>query len=600
MSIASERTRLTHQARQPTFAELFTPKLITVLREGYGLSNFRADVLAGLTVAIVAIPLSMAIAIGSGVTPDRGLYTAIVGGFLVSALGGSRFQIGGPAGAFIVLVALTAGRHGVEGVILATMMAGMLLIIAGYLRLGTYIKFIPYPVTVGFTAGIAVIILASQLKDLFGITLTGKEPGELVPKLETLAGAFHTVSLPAIAISAGTIAIIITLRKLRPTWPGILFAVAIAAVAAWALALPVETIGTRFGGIPRQLPWPSLPSLSLAKMQAVLPDAISFALLGAIESLLSAVVADGMTGRRHRSNCELVAQGFANIGSALFGGICVTGTIARTATNVRAGAHGPVSGMLHSVFLLLFMLIAAPLASYIPLAALAAVLAIVAWNMAEKREFWTLIRSSWGDAVVLLATFLLTIFRDLTEGILVGFALGAVLFIHRMAQTTGIEADVPLAADDMADDADGRRRPYDPRLATDPDMVVYRITGAFFFGAASTIGSVLDGIADTHKAFVVDFAAVPFLDSSAANTIGQIARKARRKGVRVFITGTSQTVRRALLTHGVRPPLAKYRETIARAVADIKGHREKPSASPNGLAATLAPSPHGGQGSGER
>jgi SulP family sulfate permease len=217
--------------------------------------------------------------------------------------------------------------------------------------------------------------------------------------------------------------------------------------------------------------------------------------------------------------------------------------------------------------------------------------------MAEKREFWTLIRSSWGDAVVLLATFLLTIFRDLTEGILVGFALGAVLFINRMAQTTGIEADVPLAADDRADDANGRRSPYDAKLATDPDMVVYRITGAFFFGAASTIGSVLDGIADTHKAFVVDFAAVPFLDSSAANTISQIAWKARRKGVRVFITGTSQTVRRALLTHGVRPPLARYRETIARAVADIKGHRENPSVAPNSLGATRAPSAHGGQGS---
>ena len=282
-------------------------------------------------------------------------------------------------------------------------------------------------------------------------------------------------------------------------------------------ALPVETIGTRFGGIPQSFPLPTLPAMSFAKLQAVLPDAIAFALLGAIESLLSAVVADGMTGRRHRSNCELVAQGVANIGSALFGGICVTGTIARTATNVRAGAHGPVSGMLHAVFLLAFILIAAPLASYIPLASLAAVLAVVAWNMAEKHEFITLLRSSWGDALVLLATFLLTIFRDLTEGILVGFALGAVLFINRMAETTGIEADGPLVAGDRADDANGERAPYDAELASDPDVLVYRITGAFFFGVASTIGSVLDGFADRHKAFVIDFAAVPFLDSTAAN-----------------------------------------------------------------------------------
>jgi SulP family sulfate permease len=566
------------QIKQPTFAELYAPKLITVLREGYGLADFRADVIAGLTVAIVALPLSMAIAIASGVTPDRGLYTAVIGGFIVSLLGGSRFQIGGPAGAFIVLVALTAQRQGVDGVILATLMAGMFLIAAGFLRLGTYIKFIPYPVTVGFTAGIAVIILASQLKDLLGITLTTKEPGELIPKLEVLARGLHTANVSAVAVATVSIIIIVVLRKLRPTWPGILIAVTAAALAAWALSLPVETIGTRFGGIPQELPRPAWPLFSLDKARAVLPDAIAFALLGAIESLLSAVVADGMTGRRHRSNCELVAQGFANIGSALFGGICVTGTIARTATNVRAGSRGPVSGMLHSGFLLLFMLIAAPLASYIPLAALASVLVVVAWNMAEKQEFATLIRSSRGDATVLLATFLLTVFRDLTEGILVGFALGAVLFINRMAQMTGIEAETPLASDDRADHGNGDRVPYDSRLAADPDVLVYRISGAFFFGAASTVGTVLDSIADTRKAFVVDFAAVPFLDSTAANAMSRVATKAKRQGIRLFITGASPTVRRVLLTHGVMPPRAKYRETIARAIADIKGHRGKPAA----------------------
>ena len=571
-------------SKPPTFAELYAPKLITVLREGYDLADVRADAMAGLTVAIVALPLSMAIAIASGVTPDRGLYTAVIGGFLVSLLGGSRFQIGGPAGAFIVLVALTAERHGVDGVILATAMAGVFLIGAGLLRLGTYIKFIPYPVTVGFTAGIAVIIFASQLRDLLGITLGGKEPGELVPKLEALARSLHTANPSAFAVAAVSIVVIVVLRKLRPHWPGILIAVTVAALAAWALSLPVETIGTRFGGIPRAFPSPAWPLFSLEKARAVLPDAIAFALLGAIESLLSAVVADGMTGRRHRSNCELVAQGFANIGSALFGGICVTGTIARTATNVRAGARGPVSGMLHSVFLLAFMLIAAPLASYIPLAALAAVLVVVAWTMAEKQEFAILIRSSRGDATVLLATFLLTIFRDLTEGILVGFALGAVLFINRMAEMTGIEAGAPLATADQAD-GEGDRVPYDPALSVDPDVLVYRITGAFFFGAASTVGTVLDSIADTRKAFVVDFAAVPFLDSTAANAMSRVAAKARRQGIRLFITGASPTVRRVLLTHGVSPPRAKYRETIARAIADIKGYREPSSATPESFVA---------------
>jgi SulP family sulfate permease len=474
-------------------------------------------------------------------------------------------------------------RHGLDGVILATLMAGVFLIAAGLLRLGTYIKFIPYPVTVGFTAGIAVIIFASQLRDLLGIRLAAKEPGELVPKLEALAQGLPSANISAMAVAALSIAIIVMLRRLRPSWPGILIAVVVAAFASWALSLPVETIGTRFGGIPRQLPLPAWPPFSLAKAQAVLPEAIAFALLGAIESLLSAVVADGMTGRRHRSNCELVAQGFANVGSALFGGICVTGTIARTATNVRAGARGPVSGMLHSVFLLLFMLIAAPLASYIPLSALAAVLVVVAWNMAEKQEFATLIRSSRGDATVLLATFLLTIFRDLTEGILVGFALGAVLFINRMAQMTGVEDGTPLVIPDKADDGNGDRVPYDARLAADRDVLVYRITGAFFFGAASAVGTVLDGFADRQKAFVVDLAAVPFLDSTAANAMSRVAAKANRQGIQLFITGASTAVRRTLFTHGLRPPRARYRETIARAIADIKG--EQAAAAPADLAA---------------
>jgi SulP family sulfate permease len=554
---------------RPTFAELFTPKLATIFREGYSLDAFRADVVAGLTVAIVALPLSMAIAIASGTTPDRGLYTAIFGGFLVSALGGSRFQIGGPAGAFIVLVAAAVARHGIEGVLLATMISGLILMVAGLLRLGTYIKFIPYPVTVGFTAGIAVIILASQLRDMFGMMLVGKEPGEIIPKLQALGAAIETTNPSAIAIAFSTIALIVVLRKLRPSWPGMLIAVVVTSFVGWILMLPVETIGTRFGGIPQSIPMPAFPAFSLAKMQAVLPDAMAFALLGAIESLLSAVVADGMTGRRHRSNSELVAQGVANIGSALFGGICVTGTIARTATNVRAGARGPVAGMLHAVFLLAFMLFAAPLASFIPLATLAGVLAVVAWNMAEKHEFMTLIRFSPADAVVLLATFLLTVFRDLTEGIVIGFAMGALLFIHRMSQTTGVETYVPSAADDKADDANGGREHYDAQLASDPDLVVYRITGAFFFGAVAAVAAVLDRISD-HKAFVIDFAAVPFLDSTAANAISQITMKAKRQGIRVFITGTSPGVRRTLLSYGARPPYAKYRSSIAVAVSEIK------------------------------
>jgi len=551
---------------EPSFAELFTPKLVTVFREGYGLAQLRADAVAGLTVAIVALPLSMAIAIASGATPAQGLYTAIVGGFFVSLLGGSRFQIGGPAGAFIVLVAATVQMHGIEGLFLATILSGFILAALGLLRLGTYIKFIPYPVTVGFTAGIAIIIFASQIRELFGLTLAGAEPGPLLDKLPALWAAVPTADPATIGLAFATIAIIVGLKHLRPHWPGLLIAVAAATIATAALGLPVATIGSKFGGIPGYLPAPSLPDLSVDKIMAVLPSAISFALLGSIESLLSAVVADGMTGRRHRSNCELVAQGVANVASGIFGGICVTGTIARTATNVRSGAHGPMAGILHSGFLLVFILVAAPVASFIPLASLAGVLAVVAWNMIEKHAFATLLRTSRGDALVLLATFLLTIFRDLTEGIVVGFAIGSVLFIHRMSKTTAIETDRPLVVEDRGDDANGDRRPYDDN-GGDRDVMVYRISGAFFFGAAASIGSVLDRIADTHKALIIDFHAVPFLDSTAANTIGGMVTKAERRGVKVILTGTTHEERHVLFAHGMKPPLVTYERTVAEARA---------------------------------
>jgi sulfate permease, SulP family len=554
-------------AAQPTFVELFTPKLVTILRERYRLADLRADVIAGLTVAIVALPLSMAIAIASGVTPDRGLYTSIAGGFIVSFLGGSRFQIGGPAGAFIVLVAATVERHGVDGLLLATLIAGAVLLAVGFLRLGTFIKYIPYPVTVGFTAGIAVIIFASQIKDLLGLSLAGKEPGPLIPKFAALFAALPTVNVAAVAVTLLTIGAILATRRYRPHWPAMLIAVGLAAVASALLGLPVETIGTRFGGIPDALPMPHLPPLSVEKLLAVLPDGLSFALLGGIESLLSAVVADSMSGRRHRSNCELVAQGAANIVSALFGGICVTGTIARTATNVRAGARGPIAGMLHSVFLLLFVLVAAPLASYIPLAALAAVLAVVAWNMAEKHEFATLLRASRGDAVVLIATFLLVIFRDLTEGILVGFGIGTLLFLHRMAQAIEVESAARLIEEDRADAVGGNgRQPYDVGLASNPDVVVYRISGAFFFGAAATVSAVIDRLAEQPKAYVIDFSAVPVIDSTAAATIAGFVRKAQRRRAAIYVAGAKPPIRRVLLIHGVRPPQVRFKPTIAQAV----------------------------------
>ena len=550
----------------PGFADLYTPKLVTVLREGYSLQNLRADAIAGLTVAIVALPLSIAIAVASGASPAQGLITAIIGGFLVSALGGSRFQIGGPAGAFIVLVNTTVATHGMDGLILAVFLSGLMMAAAGWLRLGTFVKFVPYPVTVGFTAGIAIIIGSSQLKDLFGLTLAGPEPGPFLEKLPVLAAAAPTANWQAFAIAAGTMAMIFTLKRYRPGWPGILMAVALAALIAALAKLDIATIGSRFGAMPAGLPAPHLPTLSLEKVSAVLPAAVSFTLLGAIESLLSAVVADGMTGRRHRSNCELVAQGAANIGSALFGGICVTGTIARTATNVRAGAHGPVSGMLHSVFLLGLMMIAAPLIAYIPMAALAGVLAVVAWNMFEKHAFWRLLHTSKGDAAVLLATFGLTVFRDLTEAIIVGFALGSALFIQRMSQAASVELGAPLVRPDEADNV-RTRVPYDEETGTRRDVVVYRISGAFFFGAAASIGSVLDRIGDQHRALIVDFSAVPFVDSTAAHTIEALVDSAGRRKITVWLTGLNKATESALAAHGVAPPHVHIEPDIQTAQA---------------------------------
>ena len=550
---------------QPTFAELFTPKLVTILREGYGWTDLRSDAIAGLTVAIVALPLSMAIAIGSGLSPDKGLFTAIVGGFLISALGGSRFQIGGPAGAFIVLVANIVERHGYDGLVLATITAGVLMMAAGFLRLGTYIKYIPFPVTVGFTAGIAVIIFASQLKELLGLDIA-REPAALLPKLAAIWTSIGTIKPLTVGLSVLAIAIILGVRHIRPRWPGLLIAVVVTAALTALLQLDVATIGSRFGAMPNALPAPALPELDLARLRAVLPDAIAIAILGAIESLLSAVVADGMSGRRHRSNCELVAQGAANIASAVFGGMCVTGTIARTATNVRAGARGPVAGMLHALYLLVFMLIAAPLAAYIPLACLGAVLAVVAWNMAEKREFYGLLRTSWGDATVLMATFLLTIFEDLTLAIGVGVTLGAFLFLHRMAEAVEVEGGGRIVPYDQADTKGQARIPYDPH-ALNGDAIVYRISGAYFFGATARVGAVLDRIGESPKVFVLDVSEVPLIDSTAAKALEGFVRKLRRSGTRVYFAGARKSVRRALLIAGLRKPFVRYASTAEDAIS---------------------------------
>ncbi len=559
---------------KPTFAELFTPKLITMLREGYGWTQFQADALAGLTVAIVALPLSMAIAIASGLSPDRGLYTAIVGGFLISALGGSRFQIGGPAGAFIVLIATIVERHGYDGLVLATMMAGVMMIAVGLLQLGTYIKYIPYPVTIGFTAGIAVIIFASQVKELFGLDIA-KEPSALVPKIAALWGALTTIKPVTVALSVVAIAIILGARAYRPKWPGLLIAVIVSAALTAVLNLDVATIGSRFGGIPHALPWPSLPDVTLAKMHAVLPDAIAIALLGAIESLLSAVVADGMTGRKHRSNCELVAQGVGNIAAVTFGGMCVTGTIARTATNVRSGAYGPVAGMMHSIYILAFMVVAAPLASFVPLACLGAILAVISWNMFERHEFASLLRASWGDALILMSTFLLTIFADLIIAIAVGVTLGAFLFLHRVAEAVEVHGGGQMLTVDEADSVDPLATSTLPQTPDDGTMV-FSISGAFFFGATSAVSHALDQIGQPPKVFVLDMTDVPLIDTTAARMLGDFAAKLSRTGTKLYLAGARRSVRRTLLMAGLRKPVVRYAATAEDALRSARRDAQGP------------------------
>lgn len=494
------------------------------------LSFSRADLQAGLTVAIVALPLSMAIAIASGVGPDRGLVTAIVGGFLVSAMGGTRHQIGGPAGAFIVLVSSCVAAIGIQGLILATMLSGVMLALLGLLRMGGTIRYVPYPVILGFTAGIAVIIATSQLRDLLGLTLAGAEPGALPDKIAALWGARDTLQWPSLVVAALTLVSILACQRFVPRLPSLLIGVVLATLAAQIL--PAQTVADRFGALPAGLPAPVLPPISADLVLAALPFAVSFTLLGAIESLLSGLVADQMAGTRMRPDDELIGQGIANVGVALFGGFCTTGTIARTATNVRVGSTGPASGMIHSAILLVFLLVAAPLAGAVPLAGLAALLLIVAWKMIEWHAIASLIRISRSDAIVIAVTFLAVIFRDLTEGIVIGTALAGITFIAHMARESGAQ---PGAG-------------WDHETA---DELVCHLRGPVFFGSVARIETLLDRIVARPRLLLLDMSAVPFVDATGAQMIADLSRRLERRGINVVVVGAHDGLRRAL-NHGIR------------------------------------------------
>lgn len=555
---------------------LFVPKLFTVLRLGYGLKDFRQDTIAGLTVAIVALPLAMALGIASGSTPEKGLVTAVIAGFLISGLGGSRFQIGGPTGAFVVVVLDVITRHGFDGLLLATALAGLMLIVAGFAGLGTWIKYIPQPVITGFTAGIAVIIFSTQIKDLLGLQM-GAVPGEFFEKVGAYAAHLTTFSPQATLIAAVALAIIILLRKFAPRWPGFLIAVLVGSLMAWAFDLPVTTIGSQFGDLPRGLPMPELPDVSWDKLKAIVPSAFTIAFLAGVESLLSAVVADGMTGRRHRSNCELVAQGVANFTSTLFGGLPATGAIARTATNIRSGARSPVAGMMHAVFLLLFMFLLAPLISYVPLATLAAVLVIVAWNMSEIDRFKYLMRAPVGDRLVLLLTFGLTVMIDLTVAIAVGVVLAAMLFMHRMAEAVAIQNRSPLIERDL-DDYERDHDEYTRRLRLPKGVEVFELRGPLFFGVANRLNDSLDRIGPMPKAFILILRDVPLIDATGASALKEFLARCQRHGTTVFLAEMTRPVKSLLTSMNVLNDSVRSVNSFDDAIAVIEqeGQGERP------------------------
>lgn len=533
---------------RPPAWHLFVPKLYTVLSEGYGLGKFRQDFFAGLTVAIVALPLAMALAIASGATPDKGLVTAIIAGFLISALGGSRFQIGGPTGAFVVVVYGVIDRFGYDGLLLATLIAGVLLIAAGLAQIGTWIKYIPEPVVTGFTSGIAVIIFSSQVKEFLGLSID-KVPAAFVEQWASFWAHRDSIDPKVLLISGGSLALILALRRWAPRQPGFLYAVIAGALAVWLFHLPIPTIGSRFGAIRASLPMPALPAFSLEKFRLLLPSAFTIAFLAGVESLLCAMVADGMTGRRHRSNCELVAQGIANLGSALFGGLPATGAIARTATNIRSGAYSPVAGMLHAAFLLLFMLVLARLIAYVPLASLAAVLFMVAWNMSEHERFRNLLRAPFGDRAVLLLTFLLTVLIDLTVAIEVGVVLSAMLFMHRMAEATAIQTHQPLL--DRDEDDFGRDRSSYSRASTPKDVQILELRGPFFFGVAGRLSEVLDRIGTTPRLFILRLGRVPLVDVTGMSAIKDLLKRCERDRTTVVLCEMQPAVQRALQDAGL-------------------------------------------------
>ncbi|MGB3368411.1 MAG: sulfate permease [Acidaminobacteraceae bacterium] len=509
----------------------FRPKLFTLLKN-YTFNQFTKDVTAGIIVAIIALPLSIALAIASGVTPEKGLHTAIIAGFLISFFGGSRVQIGGPTGAFMVIVYGIIMKFGLEGLILSTFMAGLMMILFGLLKLGNMIKFIPYPITTGFTSGIAVTIFSSQVKDFLGLN-TADLPAEFLEKWDILINSINTIDFTTTIIGLVALFTIIFWPKVNKKIPGALVALIATSLIVYFLKLDVATIGSKFGVLSSSLPKFSLPVITMDKVILLLGPAFTIAMLGSIESLLSAVVADGMIGAKHRSNTELIAQGIANIGSSLFGGIPATGAIARTAANVKNGGRTPVAGIVHAITLLLIMMLFMPLAKVIPLSALSAVLIIVAYNMSDWREFRELLKSPKSDVAVLLATFLITVLIDLVKAIEIGLILSSFLFMKRMADVSSVN----LASMDASEERDETDYDFiDNKFKIASGIEIYEINGPFFFGAADKFIEATVDFAEKTEVLIIRMRNVPSMDATATHAFKRLIRTCKSKKIKLLIS----------------------------------------------------------------
>ena len=513
------------------------PKIVAVFREGYSRKQFYSDLAAGTTVGIVALPLAIAFAIASGVKPEQGLYTAIVAGFLISLLGGSRAQISGPTGAFVVIIYGIVHQYGYDGLAVATLIAGFLLILMGLFRMGALLKFIPYPVTVGFTTGIALIIFFSQVGDFLGFSLASP-PAGFIERLLAYREHFSELNFYALAVGLFSLALIAVWPKITHRIPGMLVAILLATVVVKFFNLPVATIGTRFGSVPNHLPFPHLPHVSLALVRQMFSPGVTIAFLAALESLLAAVVADGMLGTRHRSNMELIAQGAGNIGSVLFGGIPATGAIARTATNIKSGGRTPVAGMIHAVVLLLILLFFGKYSALIPMPTLAAILIVVAYNMSEWKEFRDLLRGTKSDAVVLILTFFLTVLIDLTVAIQVGVLLATFLFMQRMSNAT----QVTQVTETLIDQDETETRDIS-KLEVPEGVEVFEIYGSLFFGAIERFKDAMRSVEKQPQVLILRMRHVQTIDASGLHTLNELLEDMQRRGTALIISAASSNVR---------------------------------------------------------